>query len=114
MKNTKNIQIFFSYSHKEAKMRDDLEAHLSPLKREGLISGWHDREINPGAEWKGEIDRHIESSEIILLLVSASFLASDYCYDIELSRALARHEAREARVVPIILKPCDWTRTSFG
>lgn len=95
-------------------MRSRLEAHLSSLKRERLISGWHDRKIKPGTEWKGQIDDHLNSSRIILLLISADFLASDYCYDVEMDRALARHDAGEARVIPIILRPCDWPWSRFG
>ena len=94
------LEIFFSYSHRDEKMRSRLEAHLSSLKRERLISGWHDRKIKPGTEWKGQIDAHLDSSQIILLLISADFLASDYCYDVEMDRALARHDSGEARVHP--------------
>jgi hypothetical protein len=108
------LEIFFSYSHRDEKMRSRLEAHLSSLKREHLISGWHDRKIKPGTEWKGQIDAHLDSSQIILLLISADFLASDYCYDVEMDRALARHDAGEARVIPIILRPCDWPWSRFG
>lgn len=113
-KPTKPIEVFFSYSHRDEKMRDRLEAHLSTLKRENVIAGWHDRKIKPGTEWKGQLDEHLETSDIILLLISADFLASDYCYDIELDRALARHDAGEARVIPIILRPCDWLWTRFS
>jgi hypothetical protein len=95
-------------------MRERLEAHLSTLKREKVILGWHDRKIEPGADWKGQIDKHLETSDIVLLLISADFLASDYCYDIELDRALARHDSGEARVIPIILRPCDWPNSRFG
>ena len=114
MKPSKPLEVFFSYSHKDEKMRERLEAHLSTLKRENIIAGWHDRKINPGEEWKGKIDEHLEKSDIILLLISADFLASDYCYDVELDRALARHEIGEARVIPIILRPCEWPVTRFG
>jgi internalin A len=65
----------------------------------------------PGAEWKNQIDEHIETAHIILLLISAEFINSDYCYDVELKRAIARHDAGEARVIPIILRPCDWLKT---
>jgi hypothetical protein len=108
------LEIFFSYSHRDEKMRSRLEAHLSSLKRERLISGWHDRKIKPGTEWKGQIDDHLNSCQIILLLISADFLASDYCYDVEMDRALARHDAGGARVIPIILRPCDWPWSRFG
>jgi len=108
------IEIFFSYSHKDEKLRDQLETHLSNLKRQNIIIGWHDRKIAASTEWKGEIDTHLESARIILLLVSADFLASDYCYDVEMKRALERHAAGQAHVIPIILRPCDWLRAPFG
>lgn len=103
-----------SYSHKDEALRDELETHLAILKRQGLISTWHDRKILPGDEFGKEIDENLESSNIILLLVSHHFLASHYCYDIEMKRALKRHENGEARVIPIILDHCDWKNALFG
>ncbi len=108
------VDVFFSYSHQDEALRDTLETHLSLLKREGRIRSWHDRKIVPGESWKDAIDEHLESAQLILLLVSSDFLASDYCYDLEMKRALERHEAGEARVVPIILRPCDWTSSPFA
>jgi hypothetical protein len=108
------VEVFFSYSHKDERMREKLETHLSALRRENVIAGWHDRKIMPGTEWKDQIDEHIETAHIILLLVSADFLNSDYCYDVELKRAISRHDGGEARVIPIILRPCDWLNTPFG
>ncbi|MBE9180462.1 toll/interleukin-1 receptor domain-containing protein [Oculatella sp. LEGE 06141] len=108
------IEVFFSYSHKDEELRDELATHLSMLKRQGIISAWHDREISAGQEWAAEIFANLNSAHIILLLVSANFLASDYCYDKEMLRAMERHEARDARVIPIILKPCDWADAPFG
>jgi tetratricopeptide (TPR) repeat protein len=107
-------QLFYSYSHKDEKLLDRLAVHLSALKREGLISEWHDRKIGAGHEWKGAIDDHLKAAEIILLLVSADFLASDYCFDIELGYAMERHNKGEARVIPVILQPCDWHTSSFA
>lgn len=107
-------KIFMSYSHKDESLRDELEIHLSTLKREGLVSTWHDRKILAGNEFDNEIDENLESSDVILLLVSPYFLASDYCYDIEMKRALERHESGEARVIPIILEHCDWHSAPFG
>jgi formylglycine-generating enzyme required for sulfatase activity len=108
------IEIFFSYARKDELLRDELNKHLKPLQQEGIITAWHDREIPPGAEWQNEIDRHLESAQIILLLISADFLASDYCYSFELKRALERHASNEARVIPVILRSCDWQNTPFG
>lgn len=108
------VEVFFSYSHKDEGLRDELEKHLSTLKREGVIAGWHDRKIGVGKEWKGEIDTYLNRAHIVLLLVSPDFLASDYCYDVEMKRAMERHEAGEARVIPVILRPCDWESTLFS
>jgi anti-sigma regulatory factor (Ser/Thr protein kinase) len=107
-------EVFFSYSHRDEKLRDGLQDHLALLQRENVITGWHDRKIGAGDEWRGQIDEHLELADIILLLVSASFLASDYCYDVELARALERHDAGEARVIPVILRPVDWTTAPFA
>lgn len=107
-------KVFFSYSHRDEALRDELEKHLSILQRQGFIEAWHDRRITAGDELSREIDRNLETADVILLLVSADFLASDYCYDIEMKRAMERHEAREARVIPVILRPCDWLDTPFG
>ena len=111
---TKPIELFYSYSHKDEKLREKLETHLALLKRQGVIAGWHDRKIGAGQEWANQVDKHLNSAQIILLLVSADFLASDYCYEVELKRALERHDAREARVIPVILRPCDWHLAPFG
>ncbi|WOB45939.1 toll/interleukin-1 receptor domain-containing protein [Thermoleptolyngbya oregonensis NK1-22] len=108
------VSVFFSYSHKDEDLRDEIATHLSLLKRQGLITAWHDREITAGAEWSGEIDTHLNAAQIILLLVSANFLASDYCYDVEMAQAIARHERGEACVIPVILKPSDWAGAPFG
>src|SRR3954471_1709733 len=102
------ISLFYSYSHKDEALRDELETHLSLLKRQGVIAGWHDRRIEAGTEWAGAIDKNLEEAGIILLLVSADFLASPYCWDVEVRRAMERHEAGTARVIPVILRPVDW------
>src|SRR4029450_9084620 len=103
------IDVFYSYSHKDEVLRERLETHLKLLKRQGIVQDWHDRRISAGSEWEGQINQYLESAHIILLLISADFLASDYCYDKEMQRALARHEAGEARVIPIMLRSVDLT-----
>ena len=108
------VEVFFSYSHKDEDLRDELATHLAMLKNQGLIKAWHDREISAGTEWADAIDENLNSADVILLLVSANFLASQYCYDIEMKRAMERHEAGETRVIPIILKPVDWSGATFG
>ncbi|KPA11145.1 transcriptional regulator [Candidatus Magnetomorum sp. HK-1] len=114
MKNSDKIELFYSYSHKDEKLRNELEKHLSILRRQGHISEWYDRKISAGNEWEGEIDQHLRSANIILLLVSSDFLYSDYCYGKEMEIALERHEKREALVIPIIIRPVDWTGEKFG
>jgi predicted aspartyl protease len=108
------VDLFYAYSHKDERLRDKLETHLSILKRNQVISSWHDRRIPVGVGWTGAIDEHLNGAAIILLLVSADFIASDYCYDKEMRRAMERHELGEARVIPVILRPCDWQGAPFG
>jgi hypothetical protein len=108
------LTVFYSYAHKDEKLRDELEKHLSTLHREGLISSWSDRKIVPGTEWAQEIDTHLNSASIILLLISPAFLASAYCYSVEMKRALERHDSGEAFVIPIILRPVYWQATPFA
>lgn len=106
--------IFFSYSHKDEFLRDELETHLKLLQRQSVISTWHDRKIFAGTEWDREIDNRIERAHIILLLISADFLASDYCWDKEVKRAMERHNSGEATVVPVLLRSCDWQDAPFS
>jgi len=108
------VEIFCSYAHEDESWLRKLETHLSLLKRQDLISLWYDRLIVPGADWTKSIDTHLETASVILLLVSADFLASDYCYGIEMKRALERQEAGEARVVPILVRPVDWKGAPFA
>jgi tetratricopeptide (TPR) repeat protein len=108
------LEIFCSYAHLDEALRNKLDRQLSPLRREGKIKSWFDRMIEAGEEWKGKIDEHLNSADIILLLISADFIHSDYCYDIEMARALERQGKGEARVIPVILRPCAWERTQFA
>src|SRR3712207_6086178 len=96
------IEIFFSYSHKDEEMRNELIKHLSLLRRQGMITCWHNRMIIAGSEWANEIDKHLGTAQIILLLISSDFLASEYCYSIEMKHAMSRHKNGEAIVIPII------------
>ena len=107
-------RVFFSYSHRDEELRDRLETHLAMLKRENVVEAWHDRRITVGDEWKGQIDANLERSNVILLLVSPDFLASSYCYDVELNHAMRLHGEGKSKVVPIILKPCDWKSAPFS
>jgi len=102
------LNIFIAYSHKDNALKDALLEHLVVLRRAGKASAWHDQNIDPGSEWEPEISRRLEGSDIILLLISASFMSSEYCYNKELKAALERHERGQCCVIPVILRPCDW------
>ena len=108
------IRLFSSYSHHDEALRNELEKHLSSLKHQGLIGIWNDREIDAGKEWASEISENLELADIILLLVSPDFIDSDYINDIELRRAMERHDKGEARVIPVILRHCHWQGLRFG
>ena len=110
----KKLKAFVSYSHKDESYRQELEVSLSQLKREGLIDTWSDRKILPGSNRKNEISENLETSDVILLLVSPDFIASDYCYEIELQRAILKHDAHESILIPIILRHSAWTNSPIG
>jgi hypothetical protein len=108
------VTLFFSYSHRDEALRDQLETQLSMLKRQGFIETWHDRRITAGEAFDRAISANLERADIVLLLVSPDFLDSDYCYDKEMTRALERHAAGSCTVIPLILRPCDWHDAPFG
>jgi hypothetical protein len=108
------VEVFFSYSHKDEDFRDELSKHLALLKRQRVITAWHDRRIGAGKEWENEIDERLNTADIILLLISSDFLASDYCYDVEAQAAMKRHDEGDARVIPVILRPVDLKGAPFG
>jgi hypothetical protein len=108
------LTLFFSYAHRDEELRNELEVHLAMLKRQGIIATWHDRRIIAGEPVDPVISEQLEEADIVLLLVSPYFLASDYCYDIEMQRALEKHEAGTTHVIPVILRPCDWQHALFG
>src|SRR5947209_11294330 len=91
-----------------------LKTHLMPLQRQGLITVWSDSDIHAGANWQEEIEKHLDTAQIILLLVSPDFIASEYCYSKEMTRAMDRYKRNEARVIPIILRPTHWDGTPFA
>jgi internalin A len=108
------VKVFYSYSHKDEKLRDELETHLTLMKRQGIIEYWHDRCIIPGQDLGQEIDKNLQAADIIILLVSSDFIASKYCYEIEMGTALSRHEKKEVVVIPIIIRAVDWTDAPIG
>ncbi|MBW4691423.1 MAG: leucine-rich repeat domain-containing protein [Lyngbya sp. HA4199-MV5] len=113
-KEKRALRLFYSYSHKDELLRDELEVHLKLLQRYGLIQNWHDRRIMPGADWQQELDTNLEQADIILLLISPDFINSDYCFQKEMTRALERHKAEAAIVVPILIRPVNWDSFHAG
>lgn len=110
----KPFNVFISYSHDDFALRKELDAHLSTLKDANIINVWTDSDISPGTEWEAQIDQQLEQAQIILLLVSADFLSSSFCQSREMAKAIARHNANTARVIPIIVRKAFWEITKFG
>jgi internalin A len=108
------VRLFYSYSHKDETLRNELETHLKLLQRQGRLETWHDRKIEAGEEWKQKIDNNLERADIILLLVSSDFIASNYCYEKEMGRALERHAQGEALVIPVIVRAVNWRIAPFA
>lgn len=108
------INVFYSYAQEDALLREELDRHLGTMRRLNLIVGWHNRDIQAGKDWEQEINEHLNTAQIILLLISPDFIASDYCYSIEMMRAIERHKNGEARVIPIILRPVDVEGVPFS
>ncbi|MEO1095713.1 MAG: toll/interleukin-1 receptor domain-containing protein [Cyanobacteria bacterium J06638_28] len=108
------LKVFVSYSHKDEPYKDDLVVFLKALKNLGKIRIWQDRAIDAGNEWNQEILQALDSADIILLLITARFIGSDFCFSKEMTRALMHHEQRTARVIPIILSPCAWQQMPFA
>lgn len=106
-------KVFMSYSHKDEELRDQLEVQLAMLKREGLVEVWHDRRMLAGDRLDWTIDKNLNEADIILLLLSPDFLASDYCYKMEKATALSRAQSGEARLISVVLRPCDWKHTDL-
>lgn len=107
-----DTSIFISYSVEDDFYRKELEKHLQPLKRQGILSYWSDRDISAGALWDDEIIREIEKADIILLLISPDYLASDYCFDNQMIRAIEKSKKQEfSFVVSVLLRPCSWKDT---
>ncbi|MBE8470271.1 toll/interleukin-1 receptor domain-containing protein [Streptomyces justiciae] len=107
------FSLFYSYAHEDEALRDELSKHLRTMERQGVIRGWHDREISAGAQWQGEIDRNLGTADVVLLLVSPDFMASDYCHDVEMTEALRRHDLGECVVIPVLLRPVDLVGAPF-
>src|ERR1041384_3139221 len=108
------VRVFISYSSADESLRKELDQHLSLLKREGVLETWTFRDIDAGSDWQSTIHAQLELADVVLLLISSNFLSSDYCWNVELKRALQRHREGFTTVIPIILRDCDWSSAPFA
>jgi len=102
------MKAFISYSHIDERYVQRLHTHLAQMKRDGLIDTWYDREISAGTNLNQEISRHLKESNVFIAVTSPDFLDSEYCFDIEMSKAIEDHHAGQIRIIPLIVEPCDW------
>src|SRR5437762_11205954 len=107
-------RIFISYAHADEELKKELDKYLKVLKRSGKIESWNDRELIAGQEWDDVIMSELAKANVILLLISVDFNASDFIWDKELASAMKRHEAGTAHVVPIILRKCEWSSLPYA
>src|SRR6266487_3683045 len=107
------LKLFCCYAREDQEMLVSLKKQLMPLQRQGQIIVWSEDDLQAGMEREKELHRHIESADIILLLISPDFMNSDYCYSTELKRSMERHEQNNARVIPILLRPTYWKGAPF-
>ena len=111
---TESLKMFISYSHVDEHALARLRKHLSMLKRNEVLSAWYDQKISAGGDIDEDVSSHLEECDIFLALVSADFLASNYCYEREMRRAIERHDEGSLRVIPVIVQPCDWQTSPLG
>jgi hypothetical protein len=90
---------------------DQLREALVPFERKGELAVWADRQIDAGQRWEGEIVRELDRAGIVILLLSPSFIASQYAMEKEVPAALAR---QDCVVVPIEVRPCRADKLELG
>lgn len=106
--------LFISYSHADTDYRQALEVHLGALRRLGKVISWSDGQLLPGQDWNEAILRNLRSADIVLLLVSPESLDSDYIWRVEIAEAMKRQQQGKCRVIPVLLRPCDWKEMAFA
>lgn len=106
----RKLKLFISYAHEDEKWRAKLAPNLGLLVREGLVEVWSDLQIVAGTKWDEEIKKKLEEADLYLFLMSVDLLHSDYVQDVELPIARKRHEEKKARLIPVVVRKCGWTR----
>src|SRR4051794_35303823 len=107
-------KVFISYSHLDATWLERLKRHLAPVIRGGLLDCWDDTQVQPGDEWVQKVEAALEESQIVVLLISAAFFASDFIHEKELSPLLADAQKKGKRILPLLLSPCRFSRSSLA
>lgn len=110
----KKLKVFISYSHKDEDIKNELDEHLIGLKKSDKIEVWNDRKLIGGDAWNEEIIAELNAADIIILLISVSFLNSKYIWEKEVAIAMERHKNKTARVIPVIARSCDFSDMSFA
>lgn len=109
------MKVFISYSHADEQLMLAMKKHLSGLERTGQITAWYDRKIVAGTPIDEKILGELAESNIVLLMISADFMSSDYCMNVEVEQALEQHKVGRSRVIPVIVRPeATWTQFPFG
>jgi hypothetical protein len=114
MANKLPLKVFISYSHQDEKWKDDLLAQLTNMQMQGLISIWQDRMISPGDLWDDSIKQALRDSDLVLFMVSPSFMTSHYVWNDELPAAIERQKRKESRLVPIYVIPVESVDAPFS
>jgi hypothetical protein len=108
------LKLFLSYAHEDRDLVAELRKHLAPLWHEQIVTDWYDLELMPSDEWDHEILSQLESSDLVLVMISADFLASNYAYGRELRVALNLHDQEQLRLLPVIGRNCKWQNLPFA
>ncbi len=103
-----SVKLFVSYAEKDRQFSEDFNTHLAVLRRAGQLDNWTNNHIMPGANWDDEIKQQLQESDIVVLLVSADFIASDYINDVIVHNSIEQHKKGEIIIIPVIVRPCDF------
>jgi len=95
------------------KLKDELEEHLRILQRKGHINIWHREQVRLNEKWSDKQNEYLQKAHVILLLISSDFLASDEVYYSQVTKAIDRHNNKEAYVIPVVLRDCLWQEGIF-
>jgi hypothetical protein len=111
----RKIEVYISYAPEDKEIRNQLWDHLDVMDYPGLEIIWKDGKIGAGQAQKPAIEERLMNAQVILLLVSVNYLkAIKNRLKIEMIRAVQREHQQKARVIPIIVRSCEWKDAPFG